>query len=414
MADTIEGLPEGAVVGPSLQKQDQAQVEGLPEGAIVGPSLQTASVSHGAGGSWEPQSTASKVWEGANRPMIPEGRAETEGKEYSTSAPTLSETEHPYLTGAKKGLAGAYADTLETARGLTSPLGVATMGLGGLAEGAGGAVGKIAKIGSRVAGLGFGAQGIKQAVEGGEDIASHGANPENIKSTLQGAGFGVLGGTGALHDTELGNMDAKKAVTAPVRAAARAATPLSHIIPSVGGIVAASKLGVPHPFIVGGTLGRFALPPAMLENIFERGRTVGLNDEEANIVHLQERYDEAYKTAKQPEKAYKAHQAGREQGIPAPEEVLKAHEKAQTNLQAAQEHLKAAQDDYADKMAGKAAEVPEQEITPEAVAAARPEAPTPTKEENDAKLSGLMDQVAPEEKPAENVKVPGQVQPEAF
>src|ERR1019366_3188609 len=116
MADTIEGLPEGAVVGPSLQKQDQAQVEGLPEGAIVGPSLQTAPTAHGAGGSWEPQSTTSKVWEGANQPMIPEGRAETEGKEYSTSAPTLSETEHPYLTGAKKGLAGAYADTLETAR----------------------------------------------------------------------------------------------------------------------------------------------------------------------------------------------------------------------------------------------------------------------------------------------------------
>src|SRR5208282_6698194 len=46
-----------------------------------------------------------------------------------------------------------------------------------------------------------------------------------------------------------------------------------------------------------------------------------------------------------------------------------------------------------------------------------PEAPTPTKEENDAKLARLMEQAAPAEKPAlapENVKVPGQVQPETF
>src|SRR5665213_2681600 len=39
MADQIEGLPEGATVGPMLQAQPQ--VEGLPEGATVGPSLQS-------------------------------------------------------------------------------------------------------------------------------------------------------------------------------------------------------------------------------------------------------------------------------------------------------------------------------------------------------------------------------------
>src|SRR6202162_1112682 len=112
MADTIEGLPEGAVVGPSLQKQDKAQVEGLPEGAIVGPSLQTAPAGHGAGGSWEPQSKASKVWEAVNEPLIPEGRAEKEGKQYSESAPTLSDLNHPLLAGIKREAAGAYADTL--------------------------------------------------------------------------------------------------------------------------------------------------------------------------------------------------------------------------------------------------------------------------------------------------------------
>jgi hypothetical protein len=60
---------------------------------------------------------------------------------------------------------------------------------------------------------------------------------------------------------------------------------------------------------------------------------------------------------------------------------------------------------------------PDKEITPAEVAAARPESPTPTKEENDAKLAKLMEQAAPTEKPAptpENVKIPGQVQPETF
>ena len=43
MADQnqIQGLPEGAIVGPPLQPQ-VPQIEGLPEGAIVGPPLQPA------------------------------------------------------------------------------------------------------------------------------------------------------------------------------------------------------------------------------------------------------------------------------------------------------------------------------------------------------------------------------------
>ena len=56
-------------------------------------------------------------------------------------------------------------------------------------------------------------------------------------------------------------------------------------------------------------------------------------------------------------------------------------------------------------------------ITAEETAAARPEAPTPTKEENDAKLKSLMEQIAPAEAPIRdpfNVKRPGQVQPETF
>ena len=426
--DQVEGLPEGSVVRPlqaqgepsaSPQPTDASKVEGLPEGSTVRalPPAPPEKSMAGAGGSFDaPSSTASKVWEAANKPLVPEGRAEKEGKEYAESAPTLKESEHPYLTGAAKGLAGGYADTLGFVRGLTSPIGVAAMGLGALGE-VPGAMGKIAKPASRIAAGGFGAQGAQQAVEGGMNIAKEGITPENIKQTLGGAGMAALGTAGTMHGTEMGEAPAQKTLAAPIRAASKLGKPLSHVVPSVGGIIAASEMGIPHPFIVGGTLGRFALPPAYLESIFEKGRTLGLNPEEAQITRLQERYDDAVKAAKQPEKDYKAHQAGREQGIPAPDDVLKAHEKAQTALQSAKEHLAAAQDDYSAKLAGKAAP-PDQDITPDAVAAARPEAPTPTNEELNTRQNALMGKIEKQVgigvPPAENVKVPGQVQPETF
>jgi hypothetical protein len=300
---------------------------------------------------------------------------------------------------------------------LTSPLGIAMATTGGLGE-VPGAVGKVAKIAGKAAGIGFGAQGAEQAYKGGSEMVNKGVNAENLSKTAGGVGQALLGSAGALHGTEMGEQPATRALAAPVRAASKIGKPLSHIVPSVGGIVAADVAGVPHPYIVGATLGRFVLPPEVLERLFEKGRTLGLNDEEANIVHLQDRYKEAVKDAQEPERAYKAHDAGRQQGIPAPDDVLKAHEKAQKDLQSAEAHLKAAEEDYKGKVDSKStAASAERPITPEDVAAARPEAPTPTKEENDAKLSGLMEKAAPTEKPAptpENVKLPGQVQPETF
>jgi len=173
MADDtqIEGLPEGATVKPLQTEEetappqptgDKSSIEGLPAGATVRalPPAPPEKSMAGAGGSFDaPSSTASKVWEAANKPLVPEGRAEKEGKEYAESAPTLKESEHPYLTGAAKGLAGGYADTLGFVRGLTSPIGVAAMGLGALGE-VPGAMGKIAKPASPIAAGGFGAQDI--------------------------------------------------------------------------------------------------------------------------------------------------------------------------------------------------------------------------------------------------------------
>jgi predicted GNAT family acetyltransferase len=421
MADNthVEGLPEGATVGPSLQSQPQ--VEGLPEGATVGPPLKRMG---GAGGDFgdypAPESTAAKAWRKSNEALLPAGRAETEGKEYAESPTTLEESKHPLWTGMKKFGAGTYSDTAATARQmLTSPLGIALMGTSELGEVLPNKIKPAIEAAHKIAGLGFGAQGAEQAYQGASEMADKGVNAENLSKTAGGLGQAFLGGAGTLHDTKIGNEPATKALAAPVRAASALGKPLSHIIPSVGGIVVASEAGIPHPFIVGGTVGRFILPPETLERMFEKGRTLGLNDEEANIVHLRDRYNEAVKDAKQPEREYKAHEAGRQQGIPAPDDVLRAHEKAQKNLQESESHLKAAEADYAARLQAKAAPAgaPQPEITPEAVAAARPEAPTPTKEENDAKLRGLMEKIAPTEKPApipENVKQPGQVQPETF
>jgi Protein of unknown function (DUF3293) len=412
--DKIQGVPDG------LQEEPIANttgISGVPEGVTEEPLHMG-----GAGGSFEPESTASKVWEKSNEALIPAGRAEKEGKAYAEAPTTLAESEHPAWTGLKKFGAGMYSDTAATARQMaTSPLGIAMLGTGELAETVPGAIGKVAQAAQKVAGAGFGAQGAEQAYQGGSEMLKKGVNAENLSKTSGGVGQALLGGAGALHGTEVGEQPATKALAAPVRAASKLGKPLSHIIPSVGGIVAASEMGIPHPFIVGGTVGRFILPPEALERMFAAGRTLGLNPEEANIEHLTDRYEKAKHEAKAPQKAYEAHEAGRQQGMPAPEDVIKAHEKAQTTLRESEEHLKAAQKDYADKLASKGVPAPADQpiglIAEQQAAQDARTTPTPTKEENDAKLARLMEQAAPTEKPAlvaENVKTPGQVQPETF
>lgn len=407
--DKIQGVPEGLQEEPLM---NTTGISGVPEGVTEEP-LHMA----GAGGSWEaPESTVSKVWKGANTPLVPEGRAEKEGHALAESAPTLEESEHPIRTGLKKGLAGAYADTAEMARGLTSPLGIATLGLGEVGE-APGALGRIGKAGSRIAGAGFGASGAQEAGTGAKDIYEHGATPENLKQTLSGAGMAALGTTGAIHGTELVEQPAKKALSAPVRATARMLTPIQKALPTALGMIGGEAVG--HPYY-GAAVGRALLPTDMLEGPLSKGRVLGLSPEEANITHLEERLKEAEKDAKPAQEAYDAHTAGRQRGIPAPDDVLKAHEKAQTALQTAREHLQAAQEDMASK---KSPAAPEQPIglSPEQQAAQDARTtPSPTNEEINARQEKLMSDleekagVPKTEKTPENVKIPGQVQPETF
>ncbi len=139
---------------------------------------------------------------------------------------------------------------------------------------------------------------------------------------------------------------------------------------------------------------------------------VGLSPDEAAVQRLEKEATKAQKAAEEAQSNYDSYAAGREQGIPAPKSVIDAHEKAQKHLELIEQHLQAARDKVAGGQAPTA-----QPITPADVALARPDQPTPTKEQNDAKLRGMMEQIAPTEKPAPvpaNVKTPGQVQPETF
>lgn len=185
MADPLK-LPPGATL-----VEDDGGMRLPPGATLVSDQPPAATVQAKTQAS---ESTAGKLWRGANTPLIPEGRAEREGHEVATSAPTLSESDHPLVAAGKRFVAGTYADTMETARGFTSPLALATLGLGALGK-APGAVGKVATAASRLAGAGFGAAGGVEAVKGAADASKKGVTPENAKQMLQGAGQAVMGAT---------------------------------------------------------------------------------------------------------------------------------------------------------------------------------------------------------------------------
>ncbi len=417
MADQIEGLPEGAVVRP-LQAQEEtappqsvgekSSIEGLPEGATVRP-LSTPSTMGGAGGSWEEPSTASKVWEKATTPLLSQPLIEKRATEYSTAAPTLSESEHPYRTAAKKFGAGVVGSTEKMARDFSSPLGVATMAAGPIVEGAAEAVPALKglaeaspyikpamKYGQRAMGTLFGAQGAVEAGKGVKQAYEEGGfTPETAEQTLGGAGIAAMGGAGALEGTKIGQERAGKVMSAPVRGAAKAATIAQPVIPTLTGSVLGGLAGeaAGHPMLgmmAGGAVGRKLIPKDLGESFLEKGRTLGLNDKEAKIAHLQERYNKALKDAKAPADEYAAHEPGRQRGIPAPEDVMKAHEKAQTALQAAKAHLDAAKEDYEDSKGVPPSTGPI-ELSPEQkLAQDTRQAPSPTDEDIKVRQERLM------------------------
>lgn len=165
------------------------------------PELKSRLIS-GAGGSWESPTKvgemprASEIWEGVSKPLIPEGKAEKGARAFADSPPPKDITEtgtflggtynRPRVEGLKRGATAAYADTMETIRGFSSPLAIGTLGIGKLAE-APGAAGKIFKALSLLSKVGFTGQGVRQALQG--DIST----PEGIRNLLQGSGQALLG-----------------------------------------------------------------------------------------------------------------------------------------------------------------------------------------------------------------------------
>lgn len=229
MANDQVKLPPGYMDAERVQSSSQVQLPpGYEDASRADDSSSNKGTdAHGVSGSWEPESTSAKVWRVANTPLIPEGRAEREGHEVAESTPSRWDEAHPTLSGIKKGVAGAYADTVGTVRGFTSPLGLATLGAGPAVESlesvpvlakAAPFLQKIVTPAQKIAGAGFGAEGVHHAYKGAKDIATNGVTPENTEQTLSGLGQAFLA-AGSV-SPEVSAEDTTRALTSPVRAAA--------------------------------------------------------------------------------------------------------------------------------------------------------------------------------------------------
>jgi hypothetical protein len=117
------------------------------------------------------------------------------------------------MQGLKTGVAGAAKDTADMASGFTSPLSLATMGLGSVEFEAIPAVGKIAKAVNTLAGTAFGLQGAYNTVKGLYHMGQQGVTPENVQETLGGASQATMGAAAPLHVAQGALTDAVRPVT---------------------------------------------------------------------------------------------------------------------------------------------------------------------------------------------------------
>ena len=279
------------------------------------------------------------AWNFINKPLVQGTGAEQtalkQARDYSTSAPTKAEEDSPNWAGMKRGAAGAYADTVDTLKGFTSPLGLATLAAGPLAEGET-ALAKGAGAASKLMGVGFGAQGVNEAVKGGTSMVQEGANPENEKQLFGGAGQAILGGSVLLHGTPMGTADintdagAKTANTGPVRAAAKAYNVGREVLPYVAPIGAAIEgayRGGPVGGAEGAAYGSYA-GNRLAKLLPEANETVGLPPEQANLANLRKAAKPITDKLTKAQAAYDMHDATRAAGNPTPEDVMNDLEKA--------------------------------------------------------------------------------------
>src|SRR5208282_3034913 len=242
---------------------------------------------------------------------------------------------------------------------------------------------------------------------------------------------GVMAGTVGAHAVG-GAPDALKSAVDTTQTAARATGRGLQAVGEKGADIGAAVGGAAGALKGGATTGYFAMKAGErggrilakpVTALGERMAKIGLSPDEAIVdTHetLTKKADKNFEKAQQELSIYDAslrHEPIDEDANPAYKAAKAKFDKAQAAQAEAHYHLNEARDVLRENLEKQSAGRSEREITPQEAALARPEAPTPTKEENDAKLARLMEQAAPAEKPAlapENVKVPGQVQPETF
>lgn len=291
------------------------------------------------------KSIGSKAWEAVNTPLMKGSNEEEEAtksvKDYANQAPTLAESEHPIATGIRKGIAGAYGDTVDTLRGLTSPLGMATLAAGPAAE-AEGALGTLGKVASKAAAGTFAGEGLHQAGKGARQIyEDKGLTPENTKETLGGLGTAAMGTVGALHGTALGNETVKSAALKPVRGVAKAANAAADVPGLVG-------------YALGGYKGAKIAGALAPEARFGEDITMaGISEPDRLVMKQREAVVPFQKALDNAQAEFDSYKASTAAGVPVPEKVTAALVKAKQGLLEQQKHLDLAEQYAANAKAGR-------------------------------------------------------------
>jgi hypothetical protein len=118
--------------------------------------------------------------------------------EAASAPPTISDSNHPILSGLKKGIAGAVADSADTLAGFSSPAGLVSLGLGGATR-IPGAVGKIAKVGLGASSGLFAGAGAESLFDRDPSLSA----PDSLQRKLFGAAQ-VAGGAAGVPESMRG------------------------------------------------------------------------------------------------------------------------------------------------------------------------------------------------------------------
>src|SRR6202795_293322 len=206
---TPKVAPQGVPEGITLEDQTEGPAQGVPEGVTLDSGVATPPATDNVPRN-DDDTILGNVLRGTKRlagsaidagmkPLMGPGRSEREAAEIADAPPSRSDMDSPIMSGVKKGTAGMYRDAMGTVRQMvTSPIGMATLGAGELAE-VPGSIGKIASTVGKVASPLFATSGLKSLYEGAKDIYKNGWTPENVGGPLGGAGTTALGGAATAH-----------------------------------------------------------------------------------------------------------------------------------------------------------------------------------------------------------------------